>query len=99
MAKKNDPFDRFREATLGGNSLGAALSGGSEVNVEREALPSPTPETPAKKSKNSNRTLKSFHLDNDLFRKLGQIKYDTGISYDELYNEAVKDLLVKYGKL
>ena len=99
MAKKNDPFDKFREATLGGgNTLGAALSGGSEPHVERESIqviPSPA----VKKSKNSNRTLKSFHIDNELFKKLGQIKYENGISYDDLYNEAVRDLLVKYGKL
>ena len=96
MAKKIDPFDKFREATLGGgNTLGAALSGGSESHIERR----PVSPAPAKKSKNENRTLKSFHVDNDMFRKLGQIKFEMGISYDELYNEAIRDLLVKYGKL
>ncbi len=99
MAKKVDPFDKFREATLGGgNALGVALSGGSESRIKHEVeAPSPTP---AKKvSKNANRTLKSFHVDNELFKKLGQIKYEMGISYDELYNEAIQDLLVKYGKI
>ncbi len=99
MAKKVDPFDKFREATLGGgNALGAALSGGSESRIKHETeVPSPTPAQ--KVSKNANRTLKSFHVDNELFKKLGQIKYEMGISYDELYNEAIKDLLVKYGKI
>ena len=99
MAKKIDPFDKFREATLGGgNTLGAALSGGSDPRSERvEATPT-VPSPAARKSKNSNRTLKSFHIDNDVFRKLGQIKYENGVSYDELYNEAIRDLLVKYGK-
>ena len=97
MAKKNDPFEKFRQATLGsGNKLGEALSGTESSSSLQTSDISPAPQ---KKSKNSNRTLKSFHLDNDLFRKLGQIKYETGISYDELYNEAVTDLLKKYGKL
>lgn len=99
MAKKVDPFDKFREATLGGgNALGVALSGGSESHMKQKAdVPSPAPTR--KVSKNANRTLKSFHLDNELFKKLGQIKYEMGISYDDLYNEAVTDLLVKYGKM
>lgn len=99
MAKKVDPFDKFREATLGsGNALGVALSGASESRIKHETeVPSPTPTH--KVSKNANRTLKSFHVDNELFKKLGQIKYEMGISYDELYNEAIKDLLVKYGKM
>ena len=98
MAKKVDPFEKFREATLGGgNALGAALNGNSEARVSHDAGPSPAPVS--KKSKNANRTLKSFHVDNELFKKLGQIKYEMGISYDELYNEAIKDLPVKYGKL
>ena len=99
MAKKTDPFDKFREATLGsGNTLGAALSGSNPSPSAQEASPAPVEQKP-KQSKNANRTLKSFHIDNDLFRKLGQLKYEMGISYDELYNEGIKDLLVKYGKL
>ena len=94
MAKNKDPFDKFREATLGDSkTLGAALSGTNPVVQEVSPI-----ETP-KKSKNANRTLKSFHVDNDLFRKLGQLKFEMGVSYDELYNEGIRDLLVKYGKL
>ena len=98
MAKKNDPFDKFREATLGsGNTLGAALSGAA---TPEPAVQEPSPAAPKpKQSKNANRTLKSFHIDNDLFRKLGQLKFEMGVSYDELYNEGIRDLLVKYGKL
>ena len=97
MAKKNtDPFEKFREATLGGGSpLGAALSSTEPSPVSlRESIPAHK-----KASKNENRTLKSFHVDNDLFRLLGQVKYETGASYDTLYNEAIQDLLVKYGKM
>jgi len=102
MAKKSDPFDKFREATLGsGNSLRGALS-----NATREAVPPqrtaevPAPAAPAQKvSKNANRKLVSFHIDKAVFLKLGQLKFETGAKYDDLYNEAINDLLKKYGRL
>ena len=41
MAKKTDPFDKFRQATLGGdNALSGALSGGA---VQREARSADSP--------------------------------------------------------
>ena len=48
MAKKTDPFDKFREATLGGEkALSGALQGAvarsSERKVEESPLPSPAP--------------------------------------------------------
>ena len=99
MAKKNDPFDKFRQATLGnGNPLSSALSGAGISSRPREevsALPSPAP----KVSKNEDRKLVSFHIDKKTFHTLGQLKFEMGTKYDELYNEAIKDLLVKYGKL
>ena len=54
---------------------------------------------PEKVSKNNSRELVSFHLDKELKRLLGYIKFDTGKSYGDLYCEAVEDLLRKYGKL
>ncbi len=109
MAKNHDPFDKFREATLGGgNSLRGALA------QKETAPPAPaqTPAVPARKiaasetsasegkvSKNANRRLVSFHIDNGVFLKLGQLKFETGTKYDELYNEAVYDLLKKYGRI
>ena len=99
MAKKIDPFEKFREATLGGGkALSSALSGPDtprETRPESSPLPSPAP----KVSKNATRKLVSFHIDEDIFRKLGQLKFELGKKYDELYNEAVRDLLVKYGRL
>lgn len=100
MAKKTDPFDKFRQATLGGDkALSGALSGATAPRDERPAgspLPSPAVQ---KQSKNANRKLVSFHIDSDVFLKLGQLKFEMGTKYDDLYNEAVRDLLVKYGKL
>lgn len=99
MAKKIDPFDKFREATLGGGSpLSGALQGAAIKGAERKAEEAPLP-SPAKKSKNADRKLVSFHIENAVFLKLGQLKFEMGTKYDDLYNEAVRDLLVKYGKL
>ena len=97
MAKKTDPFDKFRSATLGGDkALSGALSGVG--TREERTVPSPAPVV-KKESKNANRKMVSFHIDSDVFLKLGQLKFEMGTKYDELYNEAVRDLLVKYGKL
>ena len=99
MAKKTDPFDKFRQATLGGDkALSGALSGVSTREEAHSSSPLPSPAV-AKVSKNANRKLVSFHIDSDTFLKLGQLKFEMGSKYDELYNEAVRDLLVKYGKI
>ena len=102
MAKKTDPFEKFREATLGGdNSLSGALSAASRKRQD----PAPSESvresaaTTAKVSKNANRKLVSFHIDNAMFLRLGQLKFETGAKYDELYNEAIVDLLKKYHRL
>ena len=100
MAKKSDPFDKFREATLG--SSASSLSGALSSAVSRPA-PAPAKAAPnadvQKVSKNANRKLVSFHIDQSTFLKLGQLKFETGTKYDELYNEAIVDLLKKYHKL
>lgn len=109
MAKKTDPFEKFRNATFGdGNSLSGALSGGTHKEEVDTPLPSSAPAahqvitpvaTPAKVSKNATRKMVSFHVDAEIFRRLGQLKFEMGTKYDDLYNEAIRDLLVKYGKL
>ena len=99
MAKKSDPFDKFREATLGSSStLSGALGSAASRAARPAAVEVPAP-TSAKVSKNANRKLVSFHIDNAMFLRLGQLKFETGSKYDELYNEAVVDLLKKYHKL
>ena len=112
MAKK-DPFEKFRQATLGGEAdspLKAALNQepkavqpvDTRVPVRPAAPAAPVQEPvaqPEKVSKNNSRELVSFHLDKELKRLLGYIKFDTGKSYGDLYCEAGEDLLRKYGKL
>lgn len=114
MAKK-DPFEKFRQATLGGvteSPLKAALTQepkavqpvDTRVPIRPNAAPVAEPvqapvAQPEKVSKNNSRELVSFHLDKELKRLLGYIKFDTGKSYGDLYCEAVEDLLRKYGKL
>ena len=115
MAKK-DPFEKFRQATLGGQTespLKAALAQEpkaeqlvdarvpvrpSAAPVAAEPIQTPVAQ-PEKVSKNNTRELVSFHLEKELKRLLGYIKFDTGKSYGDLYCEAVEDLLRKYGKL
>ena len=115
MAKK-DPFEKFRQATLGGvteSPLKAALTQEPKAEqpvdprvpvrpnaapVAAEPVQAPVAQ-PEKVSKNNTRELVSFHLDKELKRLLGYIKFDTGKSYGDLYCEAVEDLLRKYGKL
>ena len=96
MAKK-DPFEKFRQATLGGQTespLKAALA--QEPKAEQPvdtrvpvrpttapvaAEPVQTPVAqPEKVSKNNTRELVSFHLEKELKRLLGYIKFDTGKS-------------------
>lgn len=99
MAKKSDPFDKFREATLGSSgTLSGALSSATSRPAPAVIREEPV-SAPQKVSKNANRKLVSFHIDNALFLKLGQLKFETGSKYDELYNEAIVDLLKKYHKL
>ena len=113
MAKK-DPFEKFRQATLGGETespLKAALTQEPKVAEPvdtrvpvRPAAPVVAPvqvpvPLPEKGGKNEKRDLVSFHLQKEFKRLLGYIKFDTGKSYNDLYCEAVEDLLHKYGKL
>ncbi len=115
MAKK-DPFEKFRQATLGGETespLKAALTQEPKVEppvdtrvpvrpnvapVVAQPVQAPVVQ-PEKVSKNNTRELVSFHIEKEMKRLLGYIKFDTGKSYGDLYCEAVEDLLRKYGKL
>lgn len=52
--------------------------------------------TDEKAGKNANCTLVSFNLDKDLKKRLGLLKFESGISYNDLYSEAIELLLKKY---
>ena len=69
-----------------------------EVPVVAQPVQAPVAQ-PEKVSKNNTRELVSFHIEKEMKRLLGYIKFDTGKSYGDLYCEAVEDLLRKYGKL
>ncbi len=106
MAKKVDQFEKFRQATLGsGSPLSDAISSKPSHQPEAPSQPEapaplPQPEVPAKKvSKNANRRLISINVDKDHYRLLGLIKFDTGRQYNDLFAEALEDLLKKYGRL
>ena len=112
MAKK-DPFEKFRQATLGAENqspLQAALTQEPKTVQPKDTRVPVRPSTPVgpvqepvaqpeKVGKNVKRELVSFHLEKEHKRLLGYIKFDTGKSYNDLYCEAVEDLLKKYGKL
>jgi len=119
MAKKSkDPFETFKQATLGSNSaLSSALSSRvreqeqSEPKVEDSPAPAPKPEpvvepdpapkaveAPEKISKNANRELVSFHISKETKKKLNLLKVEAEKSLNDLYTEAIDDLLIKYSK-
>jgi len=96
MAKKVDPFEKFREATLGEDrSLSGALN--AKTDAKDEEVKTDDKAKPAASRK--DRKLVSFYLDGESFRKLGVLKFETGTKYEDLYNEAVRDLLVKYNRI
>ena len=95
MAAKTDQFNKFREATLGNESLSGVLTG----KAQSSPVSQQQSKSSAKPSRNANRRLVSFRIDNDMFQKLGLLKFETGVKYDELYNEAVYDLLRKHGRI
>lgn len=113
MAKKVDPFDKFKAATLGkSNELSDAIL---TKRQEDTSAPLSVPESASesihlspvdtsdanqlKPGKNANRELVSFHIPKDIKKKLGLLKYESERSFGDLYTEAIEDLLKKYGKL
>lgn len=111
MAKKIDPFEKFKEVTLGSSpSLSSAINVKKDtVNLDEQSVvpepvqqtvAAPVPEIPIieKQGKNVTRELVSFHIPKDMKKKLGLLKYELDRPFGDLYCEAVDDLLRKYGK-
>lgn len=115
MAKGQDPFEKFRSATLSSSTLGDVVKASPSVpQSPAQTVPSPATHAhvrslPAKEeiltpvtqkvSKVSNKDQIGFYLDKELKRKLGMLKFELGVQYNDLYEEAVTDLLRKYNKI
>lgn len=110
MAKKIDPFEKFKEVTLGSSpSLSSAINVKKDTVVldEKPLVSEPVPANPSsiastpiveKQGKNVTRELVSFHIPKEMKKKLGLLKYELDRPFGDLYCEAVEDLLLKYGK-
>lgn len=88
---KNSEFEKFKNGMSlpVTRSLGAAISGTRErETVERPASGKTT--DPTKKQV-------SHYMDEHLLEQLGILKAKSKKSFSELYEEAVYDLLIKYG--
>lgn len=113
MAKGKDPFETFKQATLSGPSLSDAIRVDAAPAAQQEVKtpePSPAPAAPApaaapakaadeKAVRRSNSEQVSFFLEKDLKKKLNLLKVETEKQFQDLYTEAIVDLLTKYGKL
>ena len=109
MAKKVDPFEKFKAVTLGSSpQLSNAINTKSETPVDHESVKTEDKviaestkneaAIPEKVSKNADRELVSFHLDKSLKKRLGLLKYEVERSFGDLYIEAIEDLLKKYNR-
>jgi|GEM_PF-3813062 hypothetical protein len=105
MAKGQDPFEKFKAATLSGPSIKDAISPAPAPKAESKPVAAAAPvETPApvaepKAKKGANEEQVSFFIDKDLKRQFGMLKYELGVQFKDLYEEAITDLLKKYHKL
>lgn len=111
MAKGQDPFEKFRNATLSGApSIKDAISSEAKPVKEskpsepavKEVKPSPAPKEskPVKNKVESGKQEQvSFFIDKDLKKAVGLLKYELDVQLKDLYEEAIVDLLKKYHKL
>lgn len=106
MAKGVDPFEKFKQATLSGPSLSEAIKPADPVAPvqtvpaapAQPVSPAPIQELPSVPEKPRMEQV-SFFLDRELKRKFGMLKYELGVQYKDLYEEAIRDLLKKYDRL
>ena len=99
MAKGQDPFEKFRAATLSDSVLSAAINSQVQSTEPQTAsVETPLSDSVQKKvSKTANKEQVCFYLDKTLKKRLARLKYEDGISYNDALEEAVKMLLEKYG--
>ena len=101
MAKGQDPFEKFKAATLSTPSIKDAIKVDSPAPAAPAvASPAPAVEVPeVKAKKGANEEQVSFFIDKELKRKFGMLKFELGVQYKDLYVEAITDLLKKYHKI
>ena len=101
MAKGQDPFEKFKAATLSTPSIKEAIKEDSPAPAAPAVeTPAPAVEVPeVKVKKGANEEQVSFFIDKELKRKFGMLKYELGVQYKDLYVEAISDLLKKYHKI
>lgn len=114
MAKGQDPFEKFKAATLSSSpSIKDAISSDTKPSKESKlvskpaekplpspaAVPAPAPKADDKGKKANNLEQVSFFIDKDLKKAVGLLKYERDVQLKDLYEEAIRDLLVKYHKL
>lgn len=107
MPKGLDPFEKFKQATLSSPSLSEAIKPSEQQTAPVQAAPaapvktfSPAPVQEFSSVQEKPRVEQvSFFLDRELKRKFGMLKYELGVQYKDLYEEAIRDLLKKYDRL
>lgn len=107
MSKAVDQFEKFKAATLSSPSLSNAIKPDTSVApVESKPTASPIPVSkPVAQTNTSIKTDKpveeqvSFFIDKELKKAVGLLKYELGVQFKDLYEEAIRELLKKYNKL
>lgn len=98
MSKAQDPFQKFKEATLSQSpSIKNTIEQTPAASPQQERLRPSKADSDARGDQNKEQV--SFFLDKDLKQRFGLLKFELGVKYNILYEEAIADLLRKYHKL
>lgn len=89
MARQSE-FDKFKSGMAATRSLGAALH-----QTER---PAPVAERVQGARKPASKKQVSFYIDQDLYDEVAMLKATTRKSFSDIYEEALRDILSKYGR-
>ena len=113
MANTKDQFEKFKAATLGTSSLSDAINTSDSPTtkpsekkqtvssaVSAEPSRKVEPEKPGKGFQKANAEEQvSFFIDKNIKKQIGLLKYELGVQLKDLYEEALTDLLKKFGKI
>lgn len=106
MPKKSDPFDKFRNLTINGApSIKDAMSSGDRQEEKNNVtipvaspLPSPAPASRKHVEKSGAKEQISFFTDKEIKKALAILSCELDVNKQDLYEEALMDLLKKYHK-